>query len=73
MDPQRVRARRKELGLTRERLAVASGVSFMSVVLWERGQRQPRPAQLAVLAKALRCSVDDLCLPAEDGLTALAQ
>jgi transcriptional regulator with XRE-family HTH domain len=58
---RRVRASRARLGLTREELAVRSGLSWSAIAQVESGRRaSPRPATLAALARALGVSIDYL-------------
>lgn len=57
---EEIRRRRQAAGLTRERLAVAIGRSFPSVVSYESGHIQPPVAVLVRIAAELGCTVDDL-------------
>lgn len=60
LDPIRFRNRRATVGLTQVQLAAKAGVSVSFVKLIERGKTNPsRPFRL-VLARALKCKVDDL-------------
>ncbi len=52
-----VRARRVELGLMTEALAIAIGLSAEALALIEAGQRRPTPQQLTLLASKLGVSV----------------
>lgn len=61
----RFRAIREGTGLTQKQLAAKAGVSESFVKLIERGKTQPsRPFRL-VLARALRCKLEDFTDPAE--------
>ena len=51
-----IRARRKALDLTQAELADRSGLSQMSVSLFENGRRNPSLGTLDVLAVHLKCS-----------------
>jgi transcriptional regulator with XRE-family HTH domain len=55
-----IQKRREALEMTQEELAEIMGVDAMSVSRWERGQRFPRGRRLPQLAKALRCTINDL-------------
>lgn len=55
---QRIRARRKELGLTQKRVASDVGVSSVAVTQWEGDENAPRGDNLMKLASALGCSPD---------------
>lgn len=57
--------RRLAAGLSRERLAVAAGVTSKTVFNIERGLVEPNEATLRVLAQALGCDVADLSEPDE--------
>lgn len=56
---ERIRARRKALGLSQVAVAQRSGVHVISIVRIEGG-RPPRPETVAKLASALQCSPDEL-------------
>ncbi|MCK2245278.1 helix-turn-helix transcriptional regulator [Crossiella sp. S99.2] len=60
VDPSRLVARRVELGLTREALAVRVGVSSRMIFFYEEGRHTPTPSRLERLATALDCGVDAL-------------
>lgn len=53
MKPEEIKAKRKALGLTQVKLAVAVGVSLFSIRLWESGGGCPNPENLVKLKKAL--------------------
>lgn len=55
-----IRARRKALDLTQAELADRSGLSQMSVSLFENDRRNPSLGTLDVLAVHLKCSTSDL-------------
>ena len=52
--------RRNELGMTQQDLADQLFVKRSSVAMWETGAALPRAALLPAIAKALRCSIDEL-------------
>ena len=58
-EPERLRARRSELNIRPERVAVAIERSAETISLWERGRALPNPHQLAQLADLLDCRVYD--------------
>ena len=62
---EKAKEARISLGWSQTRLAQEVGVSSRSVQAYERGEKTPRPAMLAKLAKALKVSVrflsDDEC------------
>lgn len=51
---------RTAAGITRERLAVDTGLSFAAVQQYEIGRSTPRTTNLARLAGRLGCRIDDL-------------
>jgi transcriptional regulator with XRE-family HTH domain len=53
---QRIRQRRKQMGLSQSGLSKAAGVSDSSISLWESDNTAPRGANLHKLASALQCS-----------------
>ena len=56
-----LRARREHEGMTQRQLADASGVPFRTIQNWERfGIDMATVGKARRVAKALRCSVDDL-------------
>lgn len=57
MDIKTIRIRE---GLSQEQLAEKAGISRISVVRYESGERSPDVAVAVRLAKALGCKVDDL-------------
>lgn len=56
----RIRAYRKQMGLTQEQLAEALGVTVGAVSKWESGQNTPELAMLVDLAELFEVSVDVL-------------
>lgn len=56
----RVRERREELGLTRERLAVAADVSTSTVARLELDDKLPSVSKLASIALVLGMTIDEL-------------
>lgn len=62
---EKVRQARAELGLTREDLGKAAGVSARTIFDYERGKKAPRQSNLLKLARALHVSSrflsDDSC------------
>ena len=57
---QRIRAVRKQIGLTQKELAQKMGLSFQSVAQWENDLRNPKPETLRRIAAALGVSYFDL-------------
>ncbi len=57
---QRIAARRKELGLTQEKLATQVFVTTQDVSQWENGKTTPLPANYSRIADALQLSVSEL-------------
>lgn len=53
---QRIRQRRKQIGLSQKGLSKSAGVSESSISLWESDNTAPRGANLHKLASALQCS-----------------
>lgn len=53
---QRIRQRRKQIGLNQSGLSKAASVSGSSISLWENDNTAPRGANLHKLATALQCS-----------------
>jgi transcriptional regulator with XRE-family HTH domain len=58
-----LKRRRLEKGWSLADLAERSGLSRQTLSLLERGQRQPRPANISLLAKVLECSTTELLEP----------
>ena len=59
---QRIRARRRELGLTQEKLAERVDISPSFVGHLERGEKIPSVDTLARLSACLHASMDELAL-----------
>ena len=59
-DPDELKRRRVETGMTRELLAVMVGVTKEAVVAWEAGRSAPRAASLGRIAEQLGCDPGDL-------------
>jgi transcriptional regulator with XRE-family HTH domain len=57
--PESIRARRLELCLEQERLAVATGCSVRAVMSWEDGTRSPRARVRPLILSALRLAERD--------------
>jgi len=59
---QRMRQRREALGISRHKVAVATGVTENSVINWESDKHVPTlpPRQIAALLKALQWEFKDL-------------
>ena len=55
-----IKTRRLELGLSQENLAKQLGVKRVTVSQWEAGRNTPKTKMLQEIAKALKCSTDDL-------------
>ncbi|HHA2246065.1 helix-turn-helix domain-containing protein [Enterobacter ludwigii] len=53
---QRIRQRRKQIGLSQNKLSKAAGVSDSSISLWESDTTAPRGENLHKLAVILQCS-----------------
>ena len=57
---ERIKARRRELGLTQVALAKHLGIAHVTVVRWERGERHPRRRVSQVMEAFLRsCGTTD--------------
>ncbi len=56
----RIRMLRREAGLTQAALAERAGLAEITISAIERGQKQPRLATVAAIAKALGVSLDEL-------------
>ncbi|RDH13563.1 helix-turn-helix domain-containing protein [Tsukamurella pulmonis] len=69
----RIRARRKELGLSQEGLAHRSSIHWTNVARAERGLHRPRIENIVRLARGLETTpgalLDDLPLEGDDGPT----
>ena len=51
---------RKGVGLTHRALADKLAVSDLAARRWEQGKREPKIPDLAGIAKALKCNLQDL-------------
>jgi transcriptional regulator with XRE-family HTH domain len=60
LDPERLRAIREARGISRERLAVAAGISSRTILRAELAQARPQPVVVAALAMALGVGVEAL-------------
>lgn len=58
--PERLRARRKELGLTQLQLAYQANTQPVSISQYENGEQEPHADTLVALSDALDCSTDYL-------------
>jgi transcriptional regulator with XRE-family HTH domain len=56
----RVRKRREDLGLTRERTAIDAGVSVSTLARLELSDKLPRTESLIEIARRLDISIDEL-------------
>ena len=55
-----IKSKRLALGLSQENLAKQLGVERITVTQWEAGRNTPKTKMLQEIAKALKCSTDDL-------------
>lgn len=60
-----LRKKRKEAGLSQEKLALDVGLERTFISMMERGQRQPSLTTLLKIAPALGCSAADLVTDVE--------
>ena len=65
MDPNRIRQRRKERGLSQFELAQQLHISRKKISQWERGEQAVELEMLLPLANALGVMVEDLLLETE--------
>lgn len=70
---QRIRQRRKQIGLNQRELSKAAGVSYSSISLWEGDNTAPRGENLHKLSKALQCSPTWILFGDEDKTPAEAR
>jgi len=68
----RLKAYRQERGLTQEAVSLEVGVSIAAISQWERDGTEPNFAALAVIARTLGVSLDELILGPASALTAEA-
>lgn len=54
---QRIREKRKDLGITQKALGALVGVSAVAVTQWEKDETAPKGANLFTLAKSLKCDL----------------
>lgn len=57
---KKLRELREKRGLKQGELAKILGVGRTTVTLWERGVNKPRADMLPSVARALRCTIDEL-------------
>lgn len=57
---KKIRARRKELGMTQEELAEKLGVGHQALSRIEQGRMAPKMDRLPIIAESLKCTVADL-------------
>jgi transcriptional regulator with XRE-family HTH domain len=57
---QRIRERRRAVGLSQAALADATGVTFQQIQKYERGANRISFSRLAEIARALHCTLGDL-------------
>jgi len=70
---RRIRTRRRELGLSQERLAEAIGLTFQQVQKYERGANRVSASKLWEIAQALKTSVSYFYEGLEGGAVLLSQ
>ena len=63
----RIREIRMYNGMTQQQLADAIGITASAVTKWETGSCKPSLENMLKVARALKCSMDDLILPDERG------
>lgn len=56
----KLKKKRLAVGLSQAELAAMLGTVQSAVSAWETGDKMPRASQLPALARALRCSIDEL-------------
>lgn len=57
---KKIRARRKELGMTQEELAEKLGVGHQALSRIEQGHMAPKMDRLPLIAENLKCTIADL-------------
>ena len=57
---QRIRTRRRSLGMSQEKLAAALGLTFQQVQKYERGVNRVSFSKLVLICRALNCRVSDI-------------
>lgn len=55
-----LKALRVNAGMTQKAAAEAVGVSVVTIIKWERGERKPKINKLYELCKTYGCSLDDV-------------
>ncbi|MCI9086890.1 MAG: helix-turn-helix transcriptional regulator [Clostridia bacterium] len=56
----KIKDKREAAGLTQNRLAETLGVDRSTIAKWETGEALPRADKFPLLAKILKCKIDDL-------------
>ena len=62
---ERIKAARKNAGMTQAELADKLGIPYQSIGQWERNQRNPKLETLRKIAAVLGCEITGLLDPAE--------
>lgn len=57
---KKIKAFRKEAGLTQQELGEKIGVSYQTICMWERGITHPRYGKLVELCKLFGCTIGEL-------------
>ena len=57
---ERIRAARKNAGLTQKQLGKRLNISYQTVAQWENGLRNPKFETLCKIAQAVNCPIADL-------------
>ncbi|MCD8570391.1 MAG: helix-turn-helix domain-containing protein [Alphaproteobacteria bacterium] len=70
---QRIKALRKQRGLSQSRLAQAIGVTFQQVQKYESGKNRLSVGMLVEISQALQCSVQVLLSAEETGVLSKAE
>ena len=55
--PEKLKARRKDLGMTQKEIADQLGITFQAYSAWERGIKEPSKEKVSQLEKILNVSV----------------
>ena len=58
-----MKAARVNAGFTQQDLAKMMKVSNVTILNWEKGKIDPKPAQLAMFCQLCGCSTDDILMP----------
>ena len=56
----KIEKRRKEQGLSRQRLADKVGITYEAIMHYEHGDREPKASILKKIATVLKCRMEDL-------------